>query len=410
MQIEISKMGTKKRVLVLTSTFPRWEGDSEPPFVFELCRRLGDKFDILVLAPRTSGAARFEKMASIDVVRFPYFFPRWEKLAYQGGILANLKQSRLRFGLLPFFFVAQIFALYRILSRHRIDLIHAHWLIPQGLSAAITGLLMRGMPPLVCTSHGGDLLGLNGWPLASVKHWVIRWSSRLTVVSNAMMASALALGARPERLHVISMGVDAQTLFTPDVTTMRADKELLFVGRLVEKKGITFLLDAMPEILRRQPGTLLSIVGDGPLKDMLQQQVQRLGIAHAVTFKAALPNVDLPALYRRAAVFLAPSIITERGDQEGLGLVLVEALACECPVVASDLPAIRDVVSHGKTGVIVPQKNPAAIADAVVGLLMAPDSRREMAHSGREHVMRHFNWDAVASRYGQLFDELSESI
>jgi len=399
-------MKGKKRVLVLTSTFPRWQDDTEPPFVFELCRRLGTKFEVLVLAPHAEGAKRFEVIAGIEVIRFSYSFPHWERLAYQGGILANLKQSRWRYCLLPFFFSAQIVALCRILGRRRIDFIHAHWLVPQGLSVAIAGLLMRRMPPLVCTSHGGDLLGLNGWLLTHIKRWVIHRSSRFTVVSNAMKGCAMSLGARPGQLHTISMGVDAQTLFTPDSSTERSDTDLLFVGRLVEKKGISFLLDAMPEIIRRRPGTRLSIVGDGPLEGALKQQVDHLGIAHAVTFKASLPNADLPAIYRRAAVFVAPSIVTGQGDQEGLGLVLVEALACECPVVASDLPAIRDVIINNDTGLLVPQKAPAAIADAVVNLLIDTALRRQLARSGRAHVMRHFAWDGVAARYSRLFDEL----
>lgn len=403
-------MSIKKRVLVLTSTFPRWQGDSEPPFVFELCRRLGDRFDIIVLAPHADGAKPSERMAGIEVLRFHYFFPRWEKLAYQGGILANLKQSRWRFCLLPFFFGAQIVALSRILRQQRIDVIHAHWLVPQGLSVAIAGLVARTMPPMVCTSHGGDLLGLSGWPLTPIKRWVIRCSSRFTVVSKAMTACALSLGARPGQLHTISMGVDAQTLFVPEPTMGRADNELLFVGRLVEKKGVAFLLDAMPEIIRRQPGTLLNIVGNGPLKDVLKQQVHRLGIAHAVTFRTALPNADLPELYRRATVFVAPSIVTEQGDQEGLGLVLVEALACECPVVASDLPAIRDVIIHGQTGLTAMQKNPAALADAVVRLLAEPGLRLQLARGGRQHVVQHFEWESVAARYGHLFDTLDDTV
>ena len=166
----------------------------------------------------------------------------------------------------------------------------------------------------------------------------------------------------------------------------------------------------MPEILRRQPGTLLNIVGNGPLEGVLKQRVHRLGIAHAVTFRAALPNADLPELYRRATVFVAPSIVTDQGDQEGLGLVLVEALACECAVVASDLPAIRDVVIHGETGLTAMQKDPAALADAVVRLLSEPGLRLQLAHRGRQHVVRNFDWESVAARYGHLFDTLDDTV
>jgi glycosyltransferase involved in cell wall biosynthesis len=398
-------MGNKRRVLVLTSTFPRWQGDSEPPFVFELCRRLGADFDILVLAPHAKDAKRFERMDGIEVKRFCYFFPRWETLAYQGGILANLKQSRWCYFLLPFFFASQIFALLRILKHERVDLIHAHWLVPQGLSAAIAGLVLGKMPPLICTSHGGDLMGLNGRLLTLIKRWVIHHTSRLTVVSNPMMSYALALGAKAEKLQTISMGVDTRTLFAPNLKTNRADKDLLFVGRLVEKKGIEYLLEAMPEIVKQQPKTRLTIVGSGPMENALKMQVHRLGIANGITFHGAVNNSQLPDLYRRATVFVAPSIVTILGDQEGLGLVLVEALACECPVIASDLPAIRDVIIEGRTGLLVPEKSPEALAKAVLKLLAEADLRGHLAANGRNHVTRNFDWSVISRRYAVLFDQ-----
>lgn len=399
-------MSIKKRVLVLTSTFPRWQGDNEPPFVFELCKRLGDQFDVLVLAPHADGAKRFERMGSVEIMRFRYFLPRWEKLAYQGGIQANLKRNRWCHLLLPLYFLSQLTALWRILRYQRIDLIHAHWLIPQGLTVAIAGVFTKNMPPTICTSHGGDLLGLNGLLLNSIKRWVIRCSAVLTVVSHTMEERALSLGANPEKLQTVSMGVETSSLFTPDAATRRVDNEVLFVGRLVEKKGCTYLLGAMPEILKRHPDTHLRIVGSGPEEEVLKRQADRLGIAYAVTFHGAVNNAEIPNLYRRATVFVAPSIVTAQGDQEGLGLVLVEALACGCPAVASDLPAIRDVIIHQDTGWLVPQRNPEAIADAVAKLLSEPGLRSQLAVNGRAHAIRKFDWGIVASRYGRLLDEL----
>ena len=400
-------MSIKKRVLVLTSTFPRWPGDNEPPFVFELCRRLGDQFDVLVLAPHADGAKLIERVGSIEIVRFRYFLPRWEKLAYQGGILANLKRNRWCYLLLPFFFVSQLAALRRILRHQHIDLIHAHWFIPQGLTVAIAGLFTKNMPRMICTSHGGDLLGLNGLLLTSLKRWIIRCSSQLTVVSHAMENRALALGAKPEQLKTVSMGVDTRTLFTPDTAIRRSDNEILFVGRLVEKKGCTYLIEAMPEILRQHPSAHLSIVGTGPEEEALKQQASHIGIVHAVTFHGSVNNAKIPDLYRRATILVAPSIVTAQGDQEGLGLVLVEALACECPVIASDLPAIRDVVIHENTGWLVPQKNSEAIASAVVKLLSEPGLRKNLAVDGRKHSMRNFDWSIVATRYAHLINNLS---
>lgn len=391
---------------MLTSTFPRWQGDNEPPFVFELCRRLGETFDIVVLAPHADGTKCFERIDGIEVVRFRYFFARWERLAYQGGILANLKRSRWCYFLLPFFFISQLAALCRILRHQRIDAIHAHWIIPQGLIVAVAGMFIKNMPPWICTSHGGDLLGLNGWLLNRIKRRVIRSSSLLTVVSKAVADCALSLGARPEQLRTISMGVDTREHFSPSTTSTRSDNELLFVGRLVEKKGVTYLLDAMPEIIRQCSGVHLSVVGNGPEENALKQQADRLGIAHAVTFLGALSNSEIPELYRRATVFVAPSIVTVKGDQEGLGLVLVEALACECPVVTTDLPAIRDVVIGGVTGLVCRQKDSADLAARVCSLLGHADLREKLGKAGRQHVQRHFDWSMISMRYAALLDEL----
>ena len=400
------RVSINKRVLVLTATFPRWHGDSEPPFVFELCKRLGDQFDVVVLAPHADGAKQFERMGSIDIMRFRYFIPRWEKLAYQGGILANLKRNRWCYLLLPFYFLAQLSAMWRILRHQRIDLIHAHWLIPQGLTVAIAGIFTKNIPPMICTSHGGDLLGLNGPLLNAMKRWVIHCSSQLTVVSQTMEARALSLGASPEKLKILSMGVETSALFTPATATSRMHNQVLFVGRLVEKKGCTYLLGAMPEILRRHPDTRLEIVGSGPEKKALQQQADRLGVADAVTFHGIVNNTEIPEFYRRATVFVAPSIITAQGDQEGLGLVLVEALSCECPVVASDLPAIRDVVSDGVTGLVCMQENSSDLADKICFLLDHPETREKMGKAGRQHVREQFDWSVISRRYAALIENL----
>jgi len=398
----------RKRILVLTSTFPRWQGDNEPPFVFELCRRLSERFDVLVLAPHAMDAKRFERIEGVEVTRFRYFFSRWERLAYQGGILANLKRSRWHYMLLPFFFFFQQLALWKILRLQRIDVIHAHWLIPQGLTVAIAGRLIKRMPPMICTSHGGDLLGLNGHLLTPLKRWVINRSSLLTVVSHAMADSALSHGVKPEQLKIVSMGVDTTTVFTPEPAIRRTQNEILFVGRLVEKKGCSYLLEAMPEILRHHPDARLNIVGSGPDEEQLKQQVDRLGIGSEVRFQGAISNAEMPALYRRATVFVAPSIVTAQGDQEGLGLVLVEALACECPVLASDLPAIRDVVIDGVSGLIFRQKDVVDLAAKVCYLLDRPDMRETLGKAGRQHVQEHFDWAMVAHRYAELIDELAQ--
>ena len=141
-------------MLVLTSTFPRWENDPEPAFIFELCRRLISNYNVTVLAPRTPAGKMRETISGIDVVHFPYLFNRWEKLAmHGGGILNKLKFNAVYYLMVPFFLLGQLLALVRLFRHERFDLIHAHWLIPHGLISVLGVILSHRKIPLVCTSH-----------------------------------------------------------------------------------------------------------------------------------------------------------------------------------------------------------------------------------------------------------------
>ncbi|MFC1515901.1 glycosyltransferase [Thermodesulfobacteriota bacterium] len=399
-------MRNHKRLLILTSTFPRWKEDEDPPFVYELCRHLKQHFDIHVLAPYYPGARKEERFAGLYVTRYRYFFRPWERLAYQGGILATLRQKPLQNIQVPFFLLAQLFALIRLLRRYRFDLIHAHWLLPQGFIAVLARLFIKSPPPLLCTSHGGDLFGLQGSLLNRIKRFVVSHSTALTVVSHALRDEVIKLGAQGDKVHVIPMGTDLQKLFVPPETRTN-NGSLLFVGRLVEKKGLRYLIDALPMILKRHPHASLQIAGDGPEKTALARQVTELGLNDRVKFLGSMKKESLPQLYRSSDVVIFPSVIAEGGDREGFGLVLVEALGCECATVTTDLPAMRDIIVDGKTGLVVPQKNVQKLARGVISLLDDPALRRKLGKEGRGYVVKRYDWDIIARQYASLIDSIT---
>lgn len=392
----------------MTSTFPRWKGDPEPAFVFELSSRLADRFDITVLSPRAPASKRRETMANLRVIRFPYFLQRRETLAmHGGGILNNLKTNPAAWLLAPFFFVGQLLALVRLLRKKNFDLVHAHWLIPQGFIAVLGRIVTRNRNiPLLCTSHGGDLFALRGPVLHGLKRWVMEHSQGLTVVSRAMKEQVVAMGVSPEKVHVISMGVDLQNLFTPDPTMQRSDNELVFVGRLVEKKGVATLLEAMAEVLKKHPDTRLAIAGSGPLEADLKAQAQRLAMAGKVEFLGMVAQSRLPELYNRAVLAVFPFMVAKSGDQEGFGLVQVEAMGCACPVIAGDLPVIHDTVEQEKNGLLVPPGDPQALAQAIIRMLDDPILRNRLATEGHKRMVEQFDWEIVAGRYGAVVSHL----
>lgn len=400
----------RTRVLVLASTFPRWHGDSEPPFVYNLCRGLQDAFDLTVLVPHAPGAARSERMDGLAVYRFRYFWPeRWQRLAY-GGILPNLKRNRWLWAQVPFFLAAELVAAVRLIRRDQIDVIHAHWVLPQGLVAAIAGAATHR--PVVVTAHGGDVYGLRGKLQGALKRWILARTARVTAVSQDLARAITELtAAHPVNVDVVSMGVDttcfralpASAATAADLGTRRP--LILFVGRLAEKKGLRYLLDAMPAVLARHPDATLAVVGDGPLRDSLALQARDLGLEHAVRFLGARAPDQLPRFYSAASVFAGPSIVAHGGDTESFGLVFAEAMACGCPVVASDVGGISDLVQHEVTGLLVPQRDPAALAAAICRVLDDAPLRRRLKRNALAHIRRDFTQAAIAGRYGAILQE-----
>ena len=388
-------------LLVLASTYPRWAGDHEPGFVHELARRLTDRFRVIVLGPHAPGAKAREVLDGVEVIRYRYAPERLETLVNDGGIVTNLRRSKWKLLLVPGFVLAQAWRAWRLCRTGKVDVIHAHWLIPQGLIATVLQALPGPKLPFVATSHGADLYALKGGLMQALKRTVIGRASVVTVVSEAMRDRVAEISPDAIDARVQPMGVDLQQRFVPDPDTPRSENELLFVGRLVEKKGLRHLLDAMPVVIARCPDVRLRIAGFGPEEAALRHQTEALGLADHVEFLGPVPQAELPDLYRRATVFVAPFVEARSGDQEGLGLVLVEAAGCGCPVLAGDVPAVRDVLGDASSRVVDPRR-PTQLADAIVDLLVYPQRAHAQADALRENLIGRFDWQSVAAGYADV--------
>lgn len=389
-------------LLVLTSTYPRWAGDPEPGFVHELARRMTVRFHVIVLGPHAPGAKVVEVADDVEVIRYRYAPERWETLVNDGGIVTNLRRRKWKLLLVPSFVLAQAWRAMRLVYTRDVAVIHAHWLIPQGLIAAVLQHLPGRKVPFVVTSHGADLYALRGGLLGRLKRWVVGESSAATVVSSAMRGHLGGIGADLGKVSVLPMGVDLAERFTPDPSVSRSHREILFVGRLVEKKGLRYLMEAMPSVLRSVPDARLTIAGFGPEEKALKAQVKRLGLEPEVTFLGAVQQAELPSLYRRAALFVAPFVQADSGDQEGLPVALMEAVACGCPVVAGHVPGIDDLLGKLTSELCVDARNPAALAARIVAGLEHPDAERARAQRVRDTASMHVDWTRIARGYADL--------
>ena len=396
----------RKKIAIITSTFPRWENDTDPPFVYDLARRLAGAFDVRVLCPHAPGAKSFETMSGVEVRRFRYAPAPLETLAYGGGILNRFRQSALYYLLVPPFLLGELAAVTRCLLSEKPCLINAHWLIPQGLIAVLAKAVSGSKAPLVCTLHGGDLFGLRGALFDRLKRFVLSRCAAVNVVSTAMADTVAGLGVERERISVIPMGVDLINRFVPG-SFEKNSKSLLFVGRLAEKKGLIYLINAMPRVLANHPDARLTIVGHGPLESVIKSRVRELGIQQAVTFRGAVQHGELPEIYQRSQIVVFPSIVDSRGDTEGFGLVMVEAMGCCCAVIASDLPAIHDSVRNGETGILARQKDPENLAENIIPLLDDPGRCRVLGARARDYVLERYDWTIAAEKYISVFDSVS---
>ncbi|MCM8787749.1 MAG: glycosyltransferase family 4 protein [Candidatus Omnitrophica bacterium] len=395
-----------KNILVFTTTFPTFlKKDGTPPFVYELSKRLAQKEDlnIVVLTPYRKGTKTFEQRDGLKIYRFKYGFTH----LCEGGILPNLKNNKLLYFQVPFLFFFAFLNLKKIIKKEKINTIHAHWIVPQGFIAVFYKKIFRKRNfKIICTSHGGDIFGLQGWLMRKIKKWTLNNVDILTVVSNAIKEEVKKLKVRNDLpIKVIPMGVDDK-LFNPDKYDPKIKGKynikgpfLIFVGRLVEKKGVKYLIEAMPEVVKKYPETKLLIIGSGPLEDGLKAQVKNLNLEKNIIFTGAIPNYELPKYYATADIFIGPSVITKGGDREGLPVTYLEAMASGCIVIGTDLLGNRDVIIDGVNGYFVRQKNSKDIVEKILASLYNKKINQKQVLS---IIKNNFSWKIITNKYLEI--------
>ena len=386
----------KPRVLVLTSTFPARIGDGTPAFVADLALGLGTDYEVRILAPAVPGGAPRERLsADVDVVRYRYFPRRWEDLA-DGAILENVRSRRSRLIQVPFLLLGQAIALRREVRRFSPALVHAHWIIPQGVVARTVAARV----PTIVTTLGGDLYALGARPLRAAKSWVVRHARAVTVMNRDMRQKAIDLGSAPENTRVMPMGAHLQDDLGEVETVSGGDGRLrlLAVGRLVPKKGFDVLLRALRE---SDLAYDLVIVGDGPEMSALRASADGL----PVTFAGQLGREELMRRYAESDVAVFPSRRASSGDQDGLPVALLEAMGSGRAVIASDLPGLNEAVIDGESGLVIPPDDEKALTGALVRLHEDVELRRRLGDAARTRSLD-YSISATVEKYRALFAEV----
>jgi len=245
---------------------------------------------------------------------------------------------------------------------------------------------------------------LQGGLLETLKRFTFRHCDHATVVSTAMSDRLVSMGCSTGNITVQSMGVDLTKQFVPDENAVKSHN-IIYVGRLVEKKGVKTLIGSINLLKDKHPDLTVALIGDGPEKPDLVQQCRQLGVNEQIKFLGSMPNNRVPEFYQSAKIAVVPSIVAADGDQEGLGLVAVEAMGCGCATIVSDLPALRDVVVDRETGLTFTAGNDTDLAEKISTLMCKPDLSAQLGRAGRQSVIGKFDWHTVGARYLEIIDQ-----
>lgn len=338
---------------MVTSTFPSTSDDGTPAFVLDLAAGLSSVYDVTVVAPRTraSGGDGFEQL---QVRRFPYFFRRFEGLA-DGAIMPNLHTSKWRWVEVIPFLAAMTWRTVAEVRRTPDTVISSHWIIPGGLAAFVASKVSGA--PYIVTVHGADVHTLRG-PLArTLKASILRHADRVMPVSTSVRDLVMSITPDLSDSVVeapIPMGVPRLQPSPHE----RKTSEFLFVGRIVEKKGLDVAIRALAIASRAS----LRVIGDGPLESSMRDLAERMGVADRVRFLGRLSRVTVMEELSRCGGLLIPSVTAADGDEEGTPVVLAEGLTSGAPVIASAIGGLSEHVHDGHNGFLIPPGDHAALA------------------------------------------------
>jgi len=290
---------------------------------------------------------------------------------------------------------------------NRYDVIHCHF-GPAGLHAAKLRQLGATEARITTVFHGWDVSQAIDKRGESFYDPLFRIGDLLLPVSEHWRQRLIELGANPQRTRVHHMGV-AMPPTRPQKTPSTGTVRLLSVCRLVEKKGLAFAIRALASRRSETVGWKYHIIGDGPELERLQQLAFELGCDNRVVFAGWGSPETVEAALQEADIFLAPSITAQNGDQEGIPVGVMEAMAHGLPVVSTYHTGIPELVSHGQTGLLAEEGNVEQLAQHLQTLLQDPELRQKMGTAGYERVASEYEIEGLNDELVNWFHELADA-
>lgn len=387
------------RILTITHNYPRWDGDRAGAFVAMLAAEtVAAGHAVRVVAPHAPGAALRESRHGVEIVRARYGPDALERVGYTGSLRNPLRASLLAPAMLPAFIGRFWSVAARESATFRPDVVHAHWWMPAGWIAR------RLAMPYVVTSHGTDVRLLEKAPWRAIARPVIAGAAAVTTVSEFLAGDVRRFFPEASaKTFVTPMPIDVQK-FEQGTTVAKAQPpRVLFAGNLIESKGVDVLIDACALLGTRGVELELAIVGEGPEKPRLRARAAALGLGDTVRWSGFVSQGDMPAMYGSSTVTVLPS----RGQAEGLGLVLAEALLAGSAVVGTPAGGIPEIVVDGRTGLIARDGSAEDLATQIGRLLADHELRMRTIEAGAARVREVHEPRRAAARIIEVYGAIS---
>ncbi len=419
---------------MISSSYPRYRGETTAPFIEEIAAGIAARgHTVHVVAPWHPDIRHGPIERGVHLHFFRYApHPALNVWGYAQSLISDTAIKRQTIAVTPFALLRTAQAALQVI-RHEarqaaqcqragqpaappFDILHAHWLLPNSVPAALVARWC-GLP-LVISLHGNDVyMAERFWPTTLPAGLALRAAAAITACSRDLYLRGLRLGAPAQNSYIIPYGIHVRE-FRPDPYAreqVRAELRqpenaplVVALGRLVYKKGFAVLLEAWPHVLARHPQATLAIVGYGDLRASLEQQSYRLGIAGRVHFTGQLERTRAAAYIAAADVFALP-IVRDQGA-DGLPNTLLEAMGAGRPIVASRVAGVPDVIEDGRHGLIVPDRNPAALASAINQLLDNEELAARLGTAARQRIETELTWGHTAARFERVYEEVHRRI
>ncbi len=389
------------RILTVTHNYPRFPGDPAGAFVARLSEGVAAMgHEVEVIVPHAPGSAENERNHNLRVRRFRYGPDTMERVAYTGNLHGSTLRSPLAVLAFPAFLLALRHAVHSAMRRFQPAVVHAHWWMPAGW------FVSREAAPYVVTCHGSDVRLLERGPIVRrIALPVFRRAAGITAVSRFLAGDIRRLlPGLDTDVHVVPMPVDVDAFAAGRRVPKHQPPRILYAGNLVASKGVDVLIAAAAELARRGVACELKVLGEGPLASDLRALADWLGVSDRIVWSPFVPQGQMAAEYGASTVTVLPS----RGQAEGLGLTLVEALLAGSAVVGTPAGGIPEVVVHERTGLIARDGDPVDLADQIQRLLTDGALRDRLLADGQRHALHTYAPDTAITRFIELYDAVAD--